>query len=181
MTEEVKTYEPDDPQNPNNLVVRGRDGDPIPHPSGTAMIEKESYERVVEGLKMASDACVHLAKREPLTASVWNEIAQMLDKMRRDAVSLGGVDLVMKQQETDAVRGEPLSWRAAREKFLDGIKQTTGGMRQLATCFRGDYMWSMMAQRLERQEKTFRGLLLGRVVESRKGAPLILPPGFARP
>jgi hypothetical protein len=41
-------------------------------------------------------------------------------------------------------------------------------------------MWSMMAQRLERQEKTFRGLLLGRVVESRKGTPLILPPGFAR-
>jgi hypothetical protein len=95
-------------------------------------------------------------------------------------VALGGVDLVMKQQETEAVRGEPLSWRAAREKFLDGIKQTTGGMRQLATCFRGDYMWSMMAQRLERQEKTFRGLLLGRVVQSRKGTPLILPPGFAR-
>src|SRR5580704_5059008 len=119
MTEETKTYDADDPQNPNNLVVRGTDGDPIPHPSGTKMLERESYERVVEGLKMASDACVHLAKREPLTASVWSDIALMLDKMRRDAVALGGVDLVMKQQETERVRGEPLSWRAARQKFLD--------------------------------------------------------------
>ena len=81
MTEDVRPYDADDPANPNNLVVRGQDGDPLP--TGTKMIEVESYERVIEGLKMAADACAHLAKHEPLKASVWSEIAQILDKMRR--------------------------------------------------------------------------------------------------
>jgi hypothetical protein len=33
----------------NDLVFRGADGDPLPHANGTRMIEKESYERVIEG------------------------------------------------------------------------------------------------------------------------------------
>lgn len=190
MTDEPKTYEADDPQNPNNLVVRGADGDPIPHPTGTRMIERESYERVVEGLKMSADACHHLAKHEPLKASVWTDIAQMLDKMRREAAALAGLDLEMKQAETQRARGAPYSWRKARDRFLDGLKQTTGGMRQLATCFRGDFTWSFMAQQLERYEKNFRALLkpqstvlqpdpdLARRIMARPGSSLILPTSF---
>ena len=181
MTEDVKTHEPDDPNHPNNLVVRGGDGDPLPHPSGTRMIEKESYERVIEGLKMAADACVHLAKIEPLKGSVWTEIGQVLDKMRRDAVTLGGVELASRQSETAPVRGEAYSWRKARDRFLDGIKQATGGMRQLASCFRGDFMWSFMAQQLERHERSFRGLLVGKTAATMpRPGRLILPPGFTR-
>lgn len=181
MTDEPKTFSADDPQNPNNLVVRGADGDPIPHPNGTRMIEKESYERVVEGLKMAADACVHLAKHETVKATLWIDIGQMLDKMRRDAVALAGNDLVMKQTETQQARGTPYSWKKARERFLDGIRQATGGMRQLATCFRGDFTWSFMAQQLERHEKNFRALLLGRPSATLpRPGKLILPPGLVR-
>lgn len=191
MTEEIKTYAADDPANPNNLVVRGSDGDPVPHPSGTRMIEHESYERVIEGLKMAADACAHLAKNEPLKGSVWQDIAQMLDRMRNECVKLAGSELVTTQEETKRVRGEPYSWRKARERFLDGIKQATGGMRQLATCFRGDFNWSFMAQQLERYEKNFRDLLLpsqrlqpsaasARRILARPMPGLILPAGFTR-
>jgi hypothetical protein len=191
MTDDIKTHAPDDPQHPNNLVVLGPDGDPLPHPTGTKMIERESYERVIEGLKMAADACVHLAKRETVKASIWQDIGKILDKMRRDAVTLGGIDLAMKQSETSEVRGAPYSWRKARERFLDGIKQATGGMRQLATCFRADFHWSFMAQQLERHEKRFRELLLPEIrlaptPRAAKGLittpvpKLIVPPGFAR-
>lgn len=190
MTEAAKTYLPDDPANPNNLVVRGSDGDPLP--TGTRMIEVESYERVVEGLKMAADACMHMAKHETVKATLWIDIAAVLDKMRRDAVKLAGLDLAMKQTETPQMRGEPYPWRQARQRFLDGMKQATGGMRQLATCFRGDFTWSYLAQNLERYERNFRTLMKvqafdlqpdaqrARSIMARPGPRLILPDGFAR-
>jgi hypothetical protein len=189
MTDDVKTYEADDPANPNNLVVCGADGDPVS--TGTKMIEKESIERVIEGLKMAEDACQHLAKGETVKASIWIDIAAILAKMRRDAVTLAGHDLAMKQEQMGNVRGEAYSWVKARRRFLDGMKQATGGMRQLATCFRGDWNWSFMAQQLERHEDKFCRLLLpvnrlqpdaarARRIMAMPSPRIILPPGFAR-
>jgi hypothetical protein len=170
---------PVNPANDPNAIVLGSDGDPMPHPTGTRMIEKESYERVVEGLKMAADACMHLAKQEPQHAQIWKEIGQTLDKVRLEAVRLAGLDLVMKQLETQGARGNPYTWRRARQRFLDGLRQATGGMRQLATCFRGDLRWSIMAQQLELRERSFRQLLVGK--QPAGPAPrLILPPGFVR-
>lgn len=178
----------------NDLVVRGPEGDPLPRSNAVRMIECESYERVIEGLKMAADACMHLAKAEAAHGQTWKDIGAALDKMRLEACRLAGLGLVMAQNETQAMRGEPLSWRRARERFLDGIRQATGGMRQLATCFRGDFHWSLMAQQLERRERSFRNLLAGPrrilaptpqqaallqrrlVVQPR----LILPPGLTR-
>ncbi len=168
-----------DPSKDPNAVVLGSDGDPMPHPTGTRMIEKESYERVIEGLKMSADACMHLAKQEPENGEKWRAIGQLLDKVRLEAARLAGVDLVMKQLETEGMRGNPYTWRRARQRFLDGLKQATGGMRQLATCFRGDLRWSMMAQELERREQGFRDLLLGRKPKAPRSG-LILPPGFVR-
>lgn len=164
----------------NDLVVRGTDGDPLPDPRGTRMIERESYERVVEGLKMAADACAHLAKHEPKHGETWKSIGALLDRMRLEAVKLAGLDLTMKQTETQGVRGDPVGWRAARDRFLDGIRQATGGMRQLATCFRGDFTWSFMAQQLETHERQFRALLVGKSAGAAPAPRLLLPPGFVR-
>jgi hypothetical protein len=146
----------------NDLVVRGPDGDPLPHPSGVRMTERESCERVIEGLKMSADACVHLAKREPIQGATWKEIGAMLDKMRLEACRLAG--LTMRQNETPGARGNPYTWRRARDRFLEGLKQATGGMRQLATCFRNDVNWSLMAMQLDRRERPFKALLYGRPV-----------------
>jgi hypothetical protein len=85
----------------------------------------------------------------------------------------------MKQRQTEEVRGNPRGWKWARDRFLDGISQATGDMRQLATCFRGDLNWSMAAQQLERRERAFRALINGRM-PPQTVSPLILPPGFVR-
>lgn len=168
-----------DPANDPNAIRLADNGDPMPHPTGTRMIEKESYERVIEGLKMASDACMHLAKQEPKEAVMWQDIGRKLDRLRLAACKLAGLDLTMKQLESQDVRGEAYAWRFARDRLLQGIKQASGGMRQLAVCFRADFQWSVMAQSLERSEKKLRALAVGQRPPPQT-SPLILPPGFQR-
>jgi hypothetical protein len=133
----------------NDLVVRGLDGDPLPDPRTTAMLERESYERVVEGLKLASDAAVHLARQEPENQAVWHALARKLDLVRRGAVQVAGIESELKVRQTEEVRGNVLPWRSARDRFRDGVKQAAGGMRQLATCFRLELQWLRMARDLE--------------------------------
>lgn len=168
-----------DPASDPNAIRLGADGDPIAHPTGTRMIEKESYERVIEGLKMAADACMHLAKQEPQQCVMWKDIGQKLDKVRLTSCKLAGLDLSMKQLETQDARGEAYAWRFARERLLQGIQQASGGMRQLAVCFRADVNWSIMAQTLDRSVAKLRKLLVGKV-PANAPSPLILPPGFVR-
>jgi hypothetical protein len=174
----VTTAEPDDPNHENNLVVRGSDGDPLPHPAGTRMIEKDSYDRVIEGLKMSADACAHIAKQEPQNGQTWMDIAGLLDRLRLQACQLAGLEATGTVRETQGASGNPYAWRRARDRFLEGLKQATGGMRQLATCFRGDFSWSLMAQQLEQREDLFRSLLYG--LKPQRRPKFILPPGIVR-
>lgn len=169
-----------EPAKDPNAIHLGHDGDPLAHPTGTRMIERESYERVIEGLKMAADACMHLAKQEPQACETWKRIGQKLDRMRLQACKLAGLDLVMRQLETQGARGNPYAWKHARERLLNGIKQASGGMRQLAVCFRADLQWSIMAQSLDNSERKLRALLVGRKPPAAMASPLILPPGYAR-
>lgn len=175
------TFEPtkEHVEGDNALVIHGPDGNPLPRPGGTMMIERQSYERVIEGLKMCGDACAHLAKQEPQHGETWMSIARMLDGVRLQACRLAGIEATLTQRETQGARGNPYGWRRARDRFLDGLKQATGGMRQLATCFRGELQWSVMAQQLERREAGFRALLVGRMPRPTV-SPLILPPDFVR-
>lgn len=164
----------------NDLVVRGADGDPLPDRTRlTSMVEIESYERVIEGLKMSADACMHLAKQEPQHGETWKSIGHMLDKLRLQACQLAGLTLAMQQKETQGARGNPYTWRKARDRFLNGLQQSIGGMRQLATCFRADFQWAAMAQELDRRERSFRALLYGKRV-LRPVRKLILPEGYTR-
>lgn len=140
-------------QDDNNLVVRDASGDPVP--LGTRMIEKESYERVIEGLKIAAEGAAHLAVHEYDSRNIngvnlYSALAKRLDLARRIAVERAAIDeTVMRQRETELVRGQPMRYREAKRRFREGIKQAAGGMRQLATCHRGDFVWSKMAGDLE--------------------------------
>lgn len=165
-------------ENDPNAIRLGGDGDPLPYPTGTRMIEKESYERVIEGLKMSADACMHLAKQEPQQCETWKNIGQRLDKMRLTACKVAGLEISMRQLETQGARGNPYAWRHARDRLLNGIKQASGGMRQLAVCFRSDIQWSIMAQSLESSEKKLRAFLVGRTPAPTHRSSLILPPGY---
>lgn len=161
----------------NNLIIRGRDGDPVAT-LGTLMTERESYERVVEGLRLAADAAAHLALREHRYGNLnarglWSGLSRRLDQVRKMAVQHAGIGLVIKQKETGEVRGEGLRFAMARKRFREGIKQAAGGMRQLAVCHRGEVTWSRMANDLETMERKTR------VRERQVETQLIMPAGHA--
>jgi hypothetical protein len=164
---------PDDDQGPGIQV--DRHGDPLPQ--GTRMIEYESYERVIEGLKIAADACMHLAKRERTPEGVDNRrrLALTLDQCRRMCIRLAGIDDTVRANPTPEMRGEPLPFREARDRLIGGLTQAAGGARQLATCFRIDLAWSRIASQLEDLIRKIRTPKLMRAPN-----PLLLPTGYVR-
>jgi hypothetical protein len=161
----------------NNLVVRGKDGDPLADPKSVAMIEYESYERVVEGLKIAADAAKHLARREPNRKSMWIVMAGKLDQVRRIAVQHAGIGLVLKEKETGDVRGNGLELIDARMRFRNGLKQAEGGCRQLGVAHRGELIWAKMSYQLRDLADKVRAQPTGAAsYEQRDARPrLILP------
>lgn len=184
MTDELqptidgKPLDGDDKVRPEGIEVDAN-GDPVRQ--GTLMLERESYERVIEGLKMVSDACAHLMRHEPLQAEHWRKFMVRFDQARRIAVQHAGLGLVMKETETSEVRGEPLPWKLCRQRFLEGVVQAAGGCRQLATCHRGDLWFSTMAGTLEDMSRKLNAMRRTAARKAVREAPaLILPPGFER-
>lgn len=140
----------DEPAVKNDLVVRGEDGDPIADPVSVRMFEKDSYERVIEGLKIAADAAAHLVRTENEHAAYWNKQRRNLDMVRKICMQYAGLEASITFKETNEMRNTSgLSWRQGRDRFRDGIKQVAGGMRQLATCHRKDLVWAKMAADME--------------------------------
>jgi hypothetical protein len=152
-------------------------GDPIRQ--GSLMNERQSYERVIEGLKIASDAAMHLTKLEGRNGHQWRHIAGNLDQVRRICVQHAGLGLTLKERQTEEVRGDPMGYKLSRDRFREGLIQAAGGMRQLATCHRGDFWWSKCATELEKLEYSIRNPKRQRLLGA-NGSPLILPPGFVR-
>lgn len=137
----------------NDLVHRDSSGDPVS--SGTRMIERESYERLIEGLRMSADAAQHLSGHEPESAGMWRAISDKLDQVRRIAVQEAGLGLVIKERQTARKDGGDLMrYKPARARFREGLQQASGGARQLATCFRADLKWSLIARQLEELEQS---------------------------
>ncbi len=86
-----------------------------------------------------------------------------------------GIDDAIRANPTPEMRGEPLPFRAARDRLIEGLTQAAGGARQLATCFRIDLTWSRVASQLED---------LARKIRNPKRMttpnPLLLPTGYVR-
>ena len=160
------------PIDPDKGIERGADGDPLPQ--GTRMIERDSYDRVIEGLKIAADAAAHLVKSESANGEQWRGIAKMLDQARKICVQHAGLGLVIVEKDTQEVRGDPMNWRWARDRFRYGIKQASGGCLQLAVCFRSDLWWSQMSKQLEELEVKLRPKS---VAQLRAKRPKLILPG----
>ncbi len=154
-------------------IQKDKNGDPLPQ--GTRMVEYESYERVIEGLKLAADACMHLIRQEPESAVKWRGLCHRLDQCRRICIQHAGIDDVIRAKETTEVRGDPMRWKDARKRFREGCVQAAGGARQLAVCFRNDLTWSQIATSLEAMERSSR---TPKLMVPRRG--LILPPHLTR-
>lgn len=164
---------------PEQLIETDANGDPIRQ--GSLMDERQSYERVIQGLRIASDACAHLIHHEPLNVSYWRGFMTRFDKARLICVQYAGLGLSMQEKETGEVRGDPMPWKECRHRFLDGIQQAAGGCRQLATCHRGDLWWSKMASDLDDLSRKILALRRAAVKKAVREAPaLILPPGYTR-
>ena len=132
---------------PTQFIETDAHGDPIRQ--GTLMNERQSYERVIEGLKIASDAAAHLVKSEPANNVQWRALSIKLDQARRICVQHAKLGDVQREKQTQEVRGDPMNWRWGRDRFRYGLGQASGGCLQLATCHRGDFWWSQMSRQLE--------------------------------
>jgi hypothetical protein len=167
---------------PEQKIELDANGDPIRQ--GSLMNERQSYERVIEGLKMASDAAVHLVAHEPLNASLWRGLAAKLDQVRRACVQQAGIEDPIRQKKTEEIRHNPMAWRKARDRFRDGLVQTAGGMRQLATCHRCDFRWTALALQVEQLEqnvfkpKTTDATTIRKIDAAVRRSGLILPEGY---
>jgi hypothetical protein len=130
---------------------------------GSLMGERQSYERVIDGLAIMAEAAAHIAQRSVLMAGTilklreaavdrrrkLLEIAVRLDAMRLMAVRRARLDEKV-QKETNLTPNPPMAWKEANRRFRFGAKQAEGGFAQLATCHRGELLWSQMAQGVKR-------------------------------
>ena len=163
-----------DPTKPG--IELDSNGDPVRQ--GTLMIEKQSYERVVDGLRMSAEACRHLMKYETNYADKWRSISQKLDTARMICVQHAGLGMVMKEKETKDVEGEPMKWREARDRFREGLLQASGGLRQLATSFRKDELFALMSHTLEEIEEKLRKRNMMTSVKDKISPFIIMPENF---
>jgi hypothetical protein len=155
----------------------GDDGLPVLR--GSRMIERQSYERVIDGLRIAAEGFMHLACWEDTEDGKANRkaVARMLDSTRRICIARAGLDDVVRADPTAEVAGTAVfPFRRARDRVVYGLQQAAGGARQLATYHRMDLSWSRVAEEietLERQVKTGKRM--------RQCNPLLLPTGYVRP
>lgn len=136
MTEEIPT--PDDFDEPSEPIEKDK--------RGTVMAELESWERIIEGLKMAADGARHMArygKRDEC-----NRFASYLDQLRRAVIRDGGFD-----RPADATAsvvqfgGEGIPLPQACRRVAEGLKMSAAGADQIAQCQRLDMRWVLYAQR----------------------------------
>jgi hypothetical protein len=111
---------------------------------GTVMVEFESYERIVEGLKRASDGARNMARwSDP---DLWNTIAGFFDQLRRAIVQLSGYNRLQDAKDSaQAFGGEGLSRSDAQSRILTGLRDAEGGASQIAQAQRMDLRWHYYA------------------------------------
>lgn len=143
-----------DPNDPNadlppaSPIAVDAQGDPARQ--GSLMNEAQSYERVVDGLMIMAEAAAHMAQRDVNTREKLLKVAATLDVVRVTAVLRARIADKMRQRETNMTPNPPMAWTVARKRFRDGARQAAGGFRQLATCHRGEILWTTMAIEVER-------------------------------
>lgn len=159
MTDHITAPDGSPAAPPEHLIPTDANGDPVRQ--GSLMDERQSYDRIIEGLKISADAAAHLRVIEDESAHQWRLMSQRLDQARRICVQYAGLGLVIKEKQTAVLHGSRhMGWRQARDRFREGLIQAAGGCRQIATCHRGDLWFSNMATSLEELERKIRNPLL---------------------
>lgn len=144
------------------------------HSLGTAMTERESFERIVEGLKSAADGARHLAFL--FEDDRIDYLAENFDRMRKLCVETAGAYSPAAVEPTQIVRQSNILSTVALDRLLSGLRQAEGAAFQMATGHRGDAAWSKFAEAM----RTFqdKAKLFVRIRAQRTGmtsAGIILP------
>ena len=136
---------PFDPDAPSIVPVEAVEQD---H-RGSIMREFESYERIVEGLKKASDGARHMARWK--NPDLWNALAQFLDQLRRAVVKEAGFDRPQDSKDSAQVfGGDGITWSDANTRLSTGLKDAGAGARQIANGQRMDLRWLRYANQFDR-------------------------------
>ena len=114
---------------------------------GTVMVEFESYERIVEGLKKASDGARNMARFK--NPDLWNALAQFLDQLRRAVVREAGYNRLADAKDSQQVVGGDMAWSEANSRILTGLKDAGAGARQIALGQRMDLRWTRYANQFD--------------------------------
>lgn len=140
MTEELPAESFDDPDfNPSEPIEKEK--------RGTLMRELESWECVIDGLKMASDGCRHIARR--YNPDRWNRFAMWLDAVRKAMIRDGGYDQASSRNDSvEQFGGEGIPLIEAQSRVRNGLKKAASGCDQIAHCQRLDFRWLRYAQQL---------------------------------
>lgn len=115
---------------------------------GTVMLEKESYERIIEGMKVASDGARHMARYA--NPEHWNKYADFLDQVRRAMVQLAGFDRPEDARVSlQLFGGEGISRTEAMSRIRTGLDGAAAGARQIAQAQRMDLRWQLRANHID--------------------------------
>lgn len=141
---------------------------------GVLMRERESYERVIEGLKMASDGAHHL--HQSRQDGNWHQMTQIFDKLRAAIARLGGLstEAVDSNPTTELWSAKTMGIHASYDRVYRGLDMAQKGARQVASCHRGDLKWSMYAMAIEKLRDQSSVLIRMKQAKS----PIMLPPGY---
>lgn len=164
------TDNPNDPL-PAGKVLLDANGDPIGE--GVRMREAESYERLIEGLKIMADAAAHLTRTETEHTKEWAFSMVVCDRLRKMAMEHAKVDSTGFKMTT--LPDLPMAWANARSRFREGCNQAEGGARQMATCFRMDTSFSVLSQQIAEHGRKMLNLAQSKIRAGRKAGLLWVP------
>ena len=123
---------------------------------------------------MAADGAAHLTVLDFRSSATWAQRKKILDNVRKVAVQKIGAAQVLAFEETKDVRGTPIEWKAARQRWKEGLRQAAGGFRHMAVCWRQNPWYSQLAGQLEKMADIAKTDMVSRLKE--RG--ILLPPGY---
>ena len=113
---------------------------------GSVMRELESWERIIEGLKMASEGAREMARWA--FPDKWNQFAMYLDSVRKAVIRDGGFDRPADAKESEQkFGGDRMPMVQACSRVFNGLKMAAAGADQIANCQRLDIRWVTYALR----------------------------------
>lgn len=146
----------------------------LPKTLGIRMLEGDSIDVFVDGLRMAGEGSMHLHYwRDDRDEELWLDASRHFDKLRIAFAKLAR-SKSSDQQETRDPGDSKVPQIDCYERVFNGLANASRAARQIASGHRGDLRWSAAANQLDRWRDRMSGLVRKRKIQA--AAPSILLP-----